>query len=77
MIRKPDLLTGEIILVGAGPGNSGLLTLRALKVLQEADVVLYDRLVSSEILEFIRRDAKRIYVGKTVCEKNITQDKII
>ncbi|QCI25053.1 uroporphyrinogen-III C-methyltransferase [Buchnera aphidicola (Rhopalosiphum padi)] len=77
MIDKPNLLIGEIILVGAGPGNSGLLTLRALQVLQEADVVLYDRLVSSEILEFVRRDAKCIYVGKSAGVKNITQDEII
>lgn len=77
MINEPSLLTGEIILVGAGPGNSGLLTLRALQVLQEADVVLYDHLVSSEILEFIRRDAKCICVGKPVGTKNITQQEII
>ncbi|AYN24654.1 siroheme synthase CysG [Buchnera aphidicola] len=77
MMNKPHLLTGEIILVGAGPGNSGLLTLRALQVLQEADVVLYDRLVSSEILEFIRRDAQCIYVGKSAGAKNISQDEII
>lgn len=70
-------LTGEIILVGAGPGDSGLLTLRGLQVLQQADVVLYDYLVSEDILDLIRRDAKRICVGKRVGLKNITQNEII
>ncbi|QCI17234.1 uroporphyrinogen-III C-methyltransferase [Buchnera aphidicola (Aphis helianthi)] len=77
MIEKPNKLTGEIILVGAGPGNSDLLTLRALQVMQEADVVLYDNLVSQDILELIRRDAKCIYVGKRAGIKSITQLKII
>ncbi|QIQ41435.1 MAG: uroporphyrinogen-III C-methyltransferase [Buchnera aphidicola (Aphis urticata)] len=77
MIKKPNILIGEIILVGAGPGNSDLLTLRALQVMQEADVVLYDNLVSQEILNLIRRDAKCIYVGKRAGLKNITQEKII
>ncbi|CAL4326481.1 siroheme synthase CysG [Buchnera aphidicola] len=67
---------GEIILVGAGPGDSGLLTLRGLQVLQQADVVLYDYLISQEVLDLIRRDAKRICVGKRAGLKNITQDKI-
>lgn len=72
-----NLLTGEIILVGAGPGDSGLLTLRGLQILQQADVVLYDYLVSEDVLDLIRRDAKRICVGKRAGLKNITQNKII
>lgn len=55
---------GKVILVGAGPGDPGLLTLKALRALNEADVILYDRLVSAEILDLARRDATQISVGK-------------
>lgn len=60
--RRP--IAGSVALVGAGPGDPGLLTLRALRVLNEADVILHDRLASDDVLQLARRDAERIEVGK-------------
>jgi uroporphyrin-III C-methyltransferase/precorrin-2 dehydrogenase/sirohydrochlorin ferrochelatase len=67
---------GSVVLVGAGPGDPGLLTLRALRVLNEADVILHDRLVSADVLALARRDAERIEVGKQAGRHYTTQDGI-
>jgi uroporphyrin-III C-methyltransferase/precorrin-2 dehydrogenase/sirohydrochlorin ferrochelatase len=67
---------GKVVLVGAGPGAADLLTLRAVKCLQEADVVVYDHLVSPEILDCLRADAERIYVGKERAHHTLPQDEI-
>ncbi|HEX7815450.1 MAG TPA: siroheme synthase CysG [Dyella sp.] len=71
-----DHRQGEVILVGAGPGDPGLLTLRGLRALNEADVVLHDRLVSKEVLALARRDARFIEVGKEAGNHHVTQDAI-
>ena len=68
--------TGRVTLVGAGPGDAELLTLKAVRALQSADVILFDDLVSPDVLELARREAKRMLVGKRGGRKSCKQDEI-
>lgn len=74
--QPDDALRGSVALVGAGPGDPGLLTLRGLRLLNEADVILHDHLVSAEVLALARRDAELIDVGKQAGAQGNTQEDI-
>src|SRR3990172_7087505 len=67
-------MTGKVYLVGAGPGDSKLITLRAVELLKKADVVLYDRLVSKKILAMVPKKAKKVYVGRDVGDDYLHQE---
>lgn len=78
-LADADLKTvsqGEVYLIGAGPGDPDLLTFRALRLLQKADVIVYDRLVSERVVDLGRRDAQRIYVGKRAKDHTLPQEEI-
>lgn len=76
MIKKSILNPGEVALVGSGPGDVELLTLRAVHFIEQADVVVYDRLVSEEIMALLPSDCEKIYVGKAQSQHSVPQERI-
>ena len=66
----------KVYLVGAGPGDAGLFTLKGKQLLEEADCIIYDRLIPMEILNFAKKDAELIYLGKENTEGGLLQEKI-
>lgn len=75
-INKQPFMAGEVALVGAGPGDADLLTIQAFRFIKQADIVIYDRLVSDEIMALLPINCERIYVGKKQAEHRVPQDGI-
>src|SRR6266480_1586489 len=75
-MSKSKSTTGKVYLVGAGPGDLGLVTLRAKECIERADVIVYDNLANPEMLGWARDDAEIIYVGKTAGESRSNQNEI-
>jgi len=75
-LTKQPFSSGEVALVGAGPGDPELLTLQAFRFIKQAEVAIYDRLVSAEILALLPDNCERIYVGKKQAEHRVPQDEI-
>lgn len=71
--RRPGVAPGNVYLVGTGPGDPELLTVKALKVIQSADLLLYDRLVSNDVLDLVGANVRLLYVGKTAGYHSRTQ----
>ncbi len=74
--NKREFFSGEVVLIGAGPGDADLLTVRAYELIKQADVVIYDRLVSQEIMDLVSNHAECIYVGKKSSDHALPQDQI-
>src|SRR5579871_790183 len=74
--EHPSTTVGTVYLIGAGPGDPGLITVRGLELLRRADVVVYDRLAHPALLQHARPDAERIYVGKASAHHAMKQDEI-
>src|SRR5210317_521179 len=68
--------TGKVYLIGAGPGDPGLITVRARELIEQADVIVYDYLANPKLLDWARPNAERIYVGKSAGRHSIPQDEI-
>lgn len=79
LVNRPNddaLPHGKVTIVGTGPGDPDLLTFKALRAMQAADIVVYDRLIGDDILDYVRRDAERVFVGKAKGRHTLTQDRI-